>query len=181
METASADGWPWLRRTYTLTTTAGTSSYSFTTLGALATPSTGVGKILGAKVLVSSTYQSLRLLSPEDAVEIYPSTTNNRPEAWFVEGQTFYLYPTPDAAYTIPIRLVITETDLVGTTSTPILPVVFHGAIVEAATLLMYETTQDGQRVQQQEAKVASWIARMARNGREYPSAPKIRVREWMT
>jgi hypothetical protein len=179
LETAAADGWPWYRRTVAWTTTTGVSSISFSTLGT--TAGYAVEKILGLRILrTGSVYNPLRLMSPEEAVDVYPSTQNRPPEAWFVEGQTIYLYPTPDAAYTIQVRVVIGETDLVGTTSTPLMPVVFHTAIVEAAALLYYQTLQDSGRTDLQEKKVGMWISRMRSYGREYQSAPRIRVRDWL-
>lgn len=180
LEASAPDGWPWMRKTLTLTTTASTQTYSFTVIGALDTPDVTVSKVLGARVLRSTVYVPLRLMSQEEAWQCYPSTTTGVPEAWYAEGQTFYLYPSPDAVYDIPIRVVTVETDLGGATSTPMLPVVFHSAIVDAAAMLAYTQVQDDLHVQAMQANVVGWVERMKRYGREYVGAPKIKVRDWL-
>lgn len=173
LETAAPDGWPWMRRTVTLTTTASDNTYTFPQIST--TPA--VAKVLGGKVLRDTVYESLRLMSPDEAEQLFPTTDTGAPEAFFVEGETLYLYPTPDAIYSIPLRVVVTETDLSYDTATPAMPVVFHSAIVEAATMLFYETLQDTTRLQIAEARVDRHISRMRGYGREYRAAPRIRVR----
>lgn len=179
LESAAPDGWPWMRTTITLPTVTNTASYAFTTIGLIPAVTVTIAKVLSAKVLRSTVYQDLRLLSPQESVEMYPSTNTGPPEAFFVEGSTLYLYPTPNAVYSVPLRVVIGETDLGGNSSTPVLPVVFHSAIVEAAALLMYETIQDSAKLAQQEQRVQGYLKRMREYGRQYPAAPSIRVREW--
>lgn len=178
LESAAPDGWPWMRAPITVSTVAGTSTHTLASLGT--TAGATVSKVLSAKILNGTTYQDMMLLSPADAVERYPSTNQNMPQAWFVEGSSFYLYPTPDAVYTMVLRVITVEPDLTGNGSTPVLPVVFHTAIVEAAVLLFYETLQDSTKLQLAEQRVDSYVNRMRRYGRQYPSAPKIRVREWL-
>ena len=179
LETAAPEGWPWMRRTLTLTTTASTGEYSFSTLGALVTPSVGVSRILDCKILYETTiYKPMDLISPETADVFFGSTTTDFPEAWYAEGQTLYLYPTPDAAYTVKVRVVYTETDLGGGSSTPVLPVVFHGAVIDAALMTAYQRLQDTARVEEQRRLLQDWIERMRRYGSEYAAAPKITVRD---
>lgn len=179
LETASAEGFPWMRQTITLTTTANTRSYTFATLGALASPAVTVSKILDLSALYSTTvYMPLDLINPETGDLYYGSTTTGFPEAWFAEGQTLYIYPTPAAAYSIRVRAVYTETDLGGSSSTPIMPVVFHGGIIDAALLVAYGQLQDVNRMDIQERKVEKWVDRMKRYGSEYAASPKITVRD---
>ena len=180
LETASPDGWSWMRQVITLTTTAATETYTFTTIGAIPSPTVTVSKILSAKILRGTVYIDLNMLSPADAVEVYPSTTDGVPEAWFVEGSTLYLYPTPDAVYSIVLRVVTAEPDISVSTTSPILPAVFHSAIVDAACLIYYEQLQDSAKMALLEQKVDRHIHRMQRYGRQYPSAPRIKVREWL-
>lgn len=180
IETASPDGWPWMRRTVTLSATASTSSYTFAALGNLVSSGTLVSKVLGAKVLRSTVYEPLRLMGADEAAQLYPTTTTGAPEAWFAEGQNFYLYPTPDTTYSVVIRVLIQEQDLSISTATPAIPAVFHPAVVEAATLLFYESLQDVQRAEKARATVDDWIRKMKTYGREYTGGVKVRVRDWL-
>lgn len=175
IETAVPNGWPWMRSYINFSTTAGTGSYAFTTISS----SVSVSKILDAKILRQSQYyQPLQLISPEEADQNYPVTSSGIPEGFFVEGQTLYIYPNPDAVYSVRARVVTTEPDLVGSGSSPVLPVVFHSAIVEGALTFFYETLQDSTRLGIAQGRLAEWIERMKRYGQEYQSAPRVRVRE---
>lgn len=179
LESSAPDGWPWMRRTLTLTTTASTQEYTFSTLGALVTPNITVGKILDCRVLRQSTfYEAMDLINPNTVDVHYGSTVTGFPEAWYVEGQTLSIYPNPDAAYTVKVRVVYTETDLGGGSSTPVLPVVFHGAIIDAACLIAYQRLQDTGRVEEQRRLIEDWVQKMRRYGQEYASAPHVMVRE---
>ena len=178
LETAAAEGWPWMRRTLTLTTTADTQDYSFSTLGALVTPTVGISRILDCKILYqSSSYEPMDLASPDTVDLYYGAVATGLPEAWFAEGQILSLYPTPNAAYTIKVRVVYTETNLGGGSSTPVLPVVFHGAVIDAAMLVAYQRLQDVPRVEEQLRLLENWVQRMRRYGAEYAAAPRITVR----
>lgn len=177
IETAAPNGWPWMRQYVNFTTTAGTATYSFGTISS----SVSISKILDAKILRQSQYyQPLQLIGIEEADQNYPVTNNGIPEAFYVEGQTFYVYPTPDGAYGVKARVVVTEPDLSFNTATPVLPTVFHSAIVEGALTYFYETLQDSNRLAVAQGRLADWIMRMQRYGIEYQPAPRIRVREWL-
>lgn len=179
LETAAPEGWPWYRQTLTLTTTASDNTYTFSTLGALITPNVSVSRVIDCTVLYQSSYYfPLDLINPEDATRMYGSTQTGIPEAWYAEGSTLYLYPTPAAAYTMQVRVVYMEPDLGGTTSTPVLPTVFHQAVIDAALLVAYQQLQDANRMEQQEKKVAGHITRMKRYGAQYSAAPRITVRD---
>ncbi len=180
LETAAPDGWPWMRQSITLSTTASTDSYTFATIGAVPATDVTVSKILSGKILRSTVYVDLTMMSPAEAVEVYPSTTAGVPEAFFVEGSTLYLYPTPDAVYSIVLRVVTTEPDISVSTVSPILPAVFHSAVVDTACLIYYEQLQDSPKMAMLEQKVDRHIKRMREYGRQYPAAPKIKVRDWL-
>ena len=179
LETAAPEGWPWMRRTLTLTTTIGVQEYSFATLGALVTPSVAVSRINDVTVLRDSTvYMAMDLISPETADNYYGATATRCPESWYAEGQSLWVYPSPDAAYTMKVRVVYTETDLGAGASTPVLPVVFHGAVIDAAMLIAYQRLQDTARIEEQRRLLQDWIERMRRYGNEYAAAPRIMVRD---
>lgn len=173
IETYAPNGWPWMRTISSITTVAGTNNYAFTTIG------TTAYKVLDAKVLLQTNYfQPLTLIGPEEADQNYPATQTSVPEAYYAEASRLYIYPTPDAAYTIKVRAVIAETDLATPTDEPVLPSLFHAAIVEGALMLMYETLQDSTRLAIAQARLQDWIERMKRYGQQYQGVPRIRVRE---
>ena len=178
LETTADEGYPWYRQRLTLTTTANTQTYSFATLGALASPAVTINKILDVSVLIqSSVYQPLDLINWESADLNYGTTNTDLPSAWLAEGRTLYLFPIPDAAYTVKVRAVGMENDLGGSTSTPVLPTFFHTAVIDAALLIAYQQLQDVNRMEVQQRRVDEWVARMKRYGNEYASAPRITVR----
>lgn len=177
LDSASPTGWPWTRTIGTFSTVNGTSAYAFTTIDATHT----LAKVLGLKVLVQTNYyEPLNLLGPDEAWQIYPSTLTRRPESYFVEGETVYLAATPDEVYTIGYRGVVSEPDLATDADEPILPVTFHGALVEATLLLAYQTLQDTPKMQATEQRVNSWLTRMRTYGVERPANLGVRVRDWL-
>ena len=129
----------------------------------------------------NSNWRPLEFRTQDELDQLYSSNTNTGiPESFNVEGLGLTVHPTPDTSYRTKIRVITAEPDLGGSGSTPVMPTVFHSAIVEAALLLMYETLQDGNRVGQQEQKVKMWVDRMKGYGVPYESSPRIRVRDWL-
>lgn len=179
IETWAPDGWPWLTTTLTLTTTASTGEYTFSTLGALTTPSITINKVKDAKILnTANVYDPLDLMSPTEAEIRYPSTSTGFPDGWYVEGQVLFLYPTPDSAYTVKIRVIRTEPDLGAANSSPLLPTVYHVAVVDTALMFAYQALGDINRFNAQQARLQDWVQRLRRHGNEYEAAPRITVRE---
>ena len=176
LETGSPDGWPWMRTRITTTVTTGV--YTFTQLDATQT----ISKVLSVKVGSSTSgYNPLELRSADEIDQLYPDTTQTGlPESYLVEGSTLRIYPTPDSTYTAEVRVVVTEADLGGSSSTPSLPVVFHTAIIDAALLFAYQALNDDRKTATQESRVAQHVQRMRTYGQEYESSPRIRVREWL-
>lgn len=183
LEGTADEGYPWYRQRLSLTTTSGTQTYSFDTIGALATPDVTVSKILDCSVMPTSTViQPMDLINWETADIRYGTTNTGTPDAWLAEGRTLYLFPTPDAAYTVKVRVVHAENDLGGSGSTPVLPTFFHSAVIDAALLIAYQQLQDVNRMETQQRRVDEWVQRMKRYGAEYIAAPKVTVRDpiWM-
>lgn len=177
LEMAAPGGWPWMRATYTLTTTSGTAGYAFSTIS----NSPVLAKIIEVRFLNgSSVYIPLKSISIEEAHQLYPVNTNGLPEAWAVEGRTLYIFPTPNGAYTTQVRAVFTETDLGGSTSTPVLPVVYHSAWVEQALLLAYETLQDNAMVEATQSRLNRLLSQMRTHGYERQPSTGVRVRDWL-
>lgn len=160
-----------------VTTTVTTGAYTFSQLDATNT----IAKILSVKVNVGSYgWQPLTFRGPDETNQLYPDTSTGLPEAFFVEGETLYIYPDPDTSYTAEIRVLNTEADLGGSASTPSIPTVFHTGIIDCALMFAYQALGDDRKVTLQEARVERTVARMRGYGTPYQSSPKIRVREWL-
>ncbi len=112
------DAWNWtmLRETKTITTAAGTATYSATGAGQRFKFYDPESKIINA---TDKTY--VTPASPSYIEEmIWTANQTNQPPSWYrVSGQDasadpiFEFYPTPDAIYTMKLPLVIPEADLV--------------------------------------------------------------------
>ena len=179
LETASPEGFPWMTQTVTLTTVANDRDYTFAALGLLTSNSASVTRVKDCSILYMGTqWVALDLINPESADLEYGDSRGSLPQAWFAEGQTLYLYPTPDAAYSVRVRCVTVEPDLGGAASTPVLPVVFHQAVIDAALLVCYQQLQDSSRMETTQGKVDQWVDRMKRYGAEYANAPRVTVRD---
>lgn len=176
LEMAAPQGWPWMRGTYSLSLTSGTATYAFSTISS----SPVLAKINEVRFLNGTTYVPLKLLSFEEAHQLYPVTTSGLPEAWSTEGRTLYIWPTPSANYTASVRAVFTETDLGGSTSTPTLPVVYHSAWVEQTLLLVYETLQDDAKMEMTQKRLNRLLTDMRTHGYEHAGGTGVRVRDWL-
>lgn len=179
LETMSPDGWPWMRQTVTMTTT--TEAYTFTQLATLTTGTVNIAKVLSIRLLNSTYWQQLDFRTVDEAQQLYPSDTQTGPpEAFSVDGSTVTFYPTPDGSYTTEMRVVTIEPDLSASGSSPVLPSVYHGAIVDAACLVAYQSLQDDKRMELYEQKVNRWVDRFRRHGNQSEASPRIKVREWL-
>lgn len=177
LETMAPDGWPWMRQEVTMTTSV--AAYTFPQLGTLTTSTLAVAKILSVKVLNGSYWQPLDFCTIDEADQMYPNTSRTGPpESYTVDGNTVTLYPTPDTSYTTKIRVVTVEPDMTGSSSTPVLPTHFHGAIIDAACVVAYGELQDDKRMELYEGKVSRWIDRFRRYGNQAEASPRIKVRE---
>lgn len=176
VETAHPAGWPWLRRTQTFTTTASAASYAFSAIDSTYT----IMKVLDVKVAYQTVYQALDPMAPDEAARTFVGTTaTDVPRYFYAEGQTLYLYPTPNSTYTTVLRSVVSEPELTSDTASPIMPSAFHTAIIAAALVLYYEELQDTTRMTAAGQRLDSWIKRMEAFSREVGPPPRVRYRSW--
>lgn len=175
LDTASPDGWPWMRTTLNTTITIG--SYTFSQLSG--TTST-IAKVLSAKVKDGDTWQILRFRNQDEIDQLYPTDDTGLPESYTVDGGKIGVYPPPDGSYSLQARVIFSENDLSGNTDSPTLPASFHTGIVDAALLIAYQALADDRRVALQEQRVIATIQRMRTYGIQYDPSPTIRVREWL-
>lgn len=176
LETAGGpSGWPWLREQTTVTVAAA-ATYAFSTL---VTDGDTTLKILDMQVLYqTSYYQPMTFMSPVEAENYYRYVTTATPEAWYAEGGLVFVFPTPAGDTTFKLRTLKMEPDLSEGTDTPVMPSVFHSAIVEAALALHYEALQDTAKMQATQARVDRWIKRMEVYGPQTATSPRVAVRD---
>ena len=174
LDTASPDGWPWMRTT--ITTTISTQSYTFSSLLTTST----IAKVLSVKTRATSAWQPLTLRNQDELDQMYPTDNTGLPESFTVEGDSLYIYPAPDGDYQTKIRVVFSESDLVNDGDSPVLPASFHTGIVDAALLFAYQALADDRRAAAQEQRVAATVSRMRTYGTQYDPSPTIRVRDWL-
>jgi hypothetical protein len=176
LESAATEGWPWCREPLSVSLTADTDRYTFSTLST----TTSIIKILSARIEGDDgSLIPLEFRSIDEADSLYQSTNwTGQPSSFSVDGSTLILYPIPDGTYTCQLRIVFSEPDLSDSTDTPIMPSVFHRAIVDQTLAIMYGALQDDKREALFEQKTDTWVQRMRRYGNQYEASPKIRVRE---
>lgn len=177
LETAVGNGWPWMRRRYETTLSTSADAYTFADLTGEATLS--ISKILDISTLYQSNYwQKLDFISPTEAEQQYPTEVTGPSEAWYGEGGQVWLYPQPVAGSTFRVRALTVEPDLTADSDEPILPSWFHGAVIEAAAAIYYETLQDTAKLQATQSRVDRWVDRMKRYGPQTATSPRVAVRE---
>jgi hypothetical protein len=174
LDTASPDGWQWMRGT--INTTISAQSYTFSQLSTTTT----IAKILSVKVQTYQTWQPLRLRNQDELDQIYPRDTPGLPESFTVEANTLSVYPPPSGNYAAKIRVVYSESDLVSDGDSPMIPASFHTGIIDAALMIAYQALADNPRVAIQEQRVIATIQRMRTYGIQYDPSPTIRVRDWL-
>ena len=177
---AAPESWPHLRRSVNWSTVASTAVYPFATVMGAVSSSSVVARVFSVKATIDTSYQSLEILSPDEADDTYNLTSQTgAPEAYWVEGRAVTLYPTPDAEYGMTARVAIDEPELVQETDTPLLPVAYHPAIIAGALTLYYEQLQDTGRSQAAAQRFDGWISRMRTAARDRIGLPRVRVRSW--
>ena len=173
VEIAHPNGWPYLRDTIAFTTTTA-SEYPFSTISTTTT----IAKVISAKSTAGSTWSPLDVFTPGESDHVYLAAgSTDAPAGYWVEGETFFLSPSPTAGLTVSLRVVVTEPDLVADNEEPICPARFHGAIIAAALVVYYETLQDSARSQAAGQRFDGWIGRMMTATREMGNLPRVRVR----
>lgn len=168
IETENPGGWDWLRVPFNFSTVAGTERY---TLAAIAAGSAvaiagGIHAIVSAERLIpGSTSGPFPMIRQprRQAQELYPFTLTQPPEVYYVEGLALGLKPIPDAVYTISGIALAIEPDLVADGNTPILPAMFHAAIIEKAAALLARRTQNAGKAAECESFYKEWVGRMRR------------------
>jgi len=116
------EAWPWHQGTETLTTVAGTASYS---------PIDPMWTM--TKNLYIAGFEPMVLSNQPDVDYV---TVQGQPVAYYVFQEKIVLSPTPDGVYSVTHQYYKGEPFLVNDTDTPLTPAEFHYAIVAYAAHL---------------------------------------------
>lgn len=129
----SSQRWPWLEAQDTsLTTTAGTTYYSLSTI-------TDLRQLDAVRLRDSSGTYNLDYMDKQPLeTRVADCSGNSLPRYWTLARGELGFFPTPDATYTIVLDYVNVPDDLAALTDVPVLPTPYHdvlvwGAIVELA------------------------------------------------
>lgn len=168
IETENPAGWDWLRVPFNFATVANTERYTFAAIAAGSTIpiSGGIHAFVSVERTVpgsTSGPMPMTRLPRRQAQELYPFTLAQPPEVWYAEGLQLGLKPVPDSVYTISGIAIAAESDLAADGTSPIMPAMFHGAIVEKAAALLARRDQNPGKAAECEKMYADWVGRMRR------------------
>lgn len=143
---------PFYRKRWDLTTTASTSAYELTSI---AEDIEEIAAIQGPRY-------NLRWIGADEADRAFPLNVTSEAEPYFftVEGDTLYLYPTPNDAYNLVVKGYRTPADLIagGTGAEPDLPVDLHNTVATWALARAYGQQDDPEMASMYERQFADEI-----------------------
>lgn len=125
----SKERWPFLEaQDKSLSTAAGTSSYSLATLNYRNLDAVRI------EITAQQQYVDLRYLSPQ-AFRSYEHIDRDQatPVYWTVYANQLHFWPVPDAVYLITIDYINEPPDLVSGADTPVIPLPYHDLLVWGA------------------------------------------------
>ena len=147
----SREPWPFLEKSTTVDTVAGTDT--------LSVPS-DFNKAL--RLVIDSQAQYLEPARLDDVTSRFAGLLTNTglPFLYYFIGDTVKVYPIPDSAYTVTLRYMAVPTELSNNDDTPILPSRHHRAIVLGALVAAYRMDDDPENAavfeQQFEKRIAT-------------------------
>jgi hypothetical protein len=163
-EIKSEHDWPWDEASETITTVAGTDTYSV------------AADWMRTQELKPSADYPLERRSIIDIDSEWPFGDTGRPQVYAINKGQIVLRPIPAQVDTITHRYIKTQADLTGT-DTPALPAQFHTAIVELATYIALKRSRDDARGAAALDAYQRWISKMHRWRRRHTGPGRIRSR----
>lgn len=170
------EAWPWHQGTETLTTVAGTASYS---------PLDPTWTM--TKNLYIAGFEPMLLSNQPDVDYV---TVQGQPVAYYVFQEKIVLSPTPDAVYSVVHQYYKGEPILVADTDTPLTPAEFHYALASYAAHLAllragevsyYRGNITGRSAALYQ-EYQQWLERARSNRRRSaaPIRPRVRPGSWI-
>lgn len=150
--------WPWLEAEETIAAVAGTDNYA------------PIATWLRTIALQIGDYPSLQRIGIEELRAM--SASAGRPFFYAVNREKLWVRPVP-AVNTLSFThtYIRTETDLANDADLPLMPAIWHQAVVEFAAHLGFRRLKKSQQAQEAKADFDGWVQRMlARHGRDSQS-----------
>lgn len=124
--------------------------------------------------------KSLSLVEADEYIYMYdnPNSSNSgTPQAYWLFGTSFFLYPTPDTPYTNGLKLYCTRfpIDIVNTTDTPELNQAYHGTIVDYVIQQAMEMDENYQGAQVKAQQVKTGMMDLA-NDENYTESSTYQI-----
>lgn len=165
-EIESEQDWPWYEAVETITTTAGTATY---------TPTAGWRRTREVKPTDDFPLERFSIVELDDQ---YPfDTSQGRPCAYAIDLAKIVLRPTPDAAYTLTHRYIKQETALSADGDAPLIPDQFSPAIVALACHIVLGRSREDGRASGALEEYVRWLSKMRRYSRRHTGPVRIRTR----
>jgi hypothetical protein len=164
---SSEDDWPWLQTSENISLTAGDGSYA---------PHASWTR---TKQLYITNFEPLVMISLAEINEI---TSQGQPEYYHIYDEEILVRPIPTVAATLIHQYIAKETALSADGDTPVMPSMFHYAIVAFACYLA-QLRQGRQELAQIELRAYNdWYRRMVsfRRRSQLPIRPRIRPGSWL-
>lgn len=159
------EDWPWLQATETINTVAGTRFY--TPLDPL---------WARTKALSIQGFDALSMLSLQE-IRNWPDDIRDVPVYYTLYMEQLYLAPAPSAIYALRHDYYKFEPVLNTPTDIPIVPAIYHFAIIAYAVHLAHLRSGDLARASAARQEYDAWLKRVQDNRRDFSSPMKVRVR----
>lgn len=150
---AEAD-WDWLMGTEALSATNGVDTEALAA-GYVRTINMSIGE-----------YPPLKQVTVDELD--YMEGASGQPKFFSIVNGAAYFRPVPDGSYTIDHRYIKAESTLSNDTDTPLLPAVFHDAVVEYAAYLGFRRINEPTDAKEALESYQMWLAKMHGRGSRY-------------
>lgn len=165
---SSADDWPWLQTSENITTVAGTRAY---------TPNANWVRTKQLYINDSEPFVFISVAEADDN-----GNRQGQPDQYTIYDEDIIMVPTPSSVYTVVHQYIKKETDLSGDSDSPIMPTMFHYAIVEKAAELALLRAGYGERASTARQQYQEWYRNMIsfRRRSQVPMRPRVRPGSWL-
>ena len=164
--------WPWLETSETISTVAGTDSY---TPGAAAPAGT---LWLRTRTIFDDADHVVEWESRMETGDRWSNATTGKPQEFSIYGDKIIFRPVPDAVYSYNHLFQKAEVDLAADSDTPILPATYHNGIVEFASYLAFRGSRETERANLAFQGYTEELKKMKERAKRRVDLPgKVRVR----
>lgn len=165
---SSMDDWPWLQTSETINTTAGDGSYA------------PAADWVRTKQLFIQESEPFVLISLAEANDY--GLRQGQPDTYHIYDEELLLRPVPSGVFAVIHQYIKKETDLSADGDSPVMPSMFHFAIVEYAAYLAHARAGYNDRAQLAYKGFQDWYKNMVsfRRRSQLPVRPRVRPGSWL-